>query len=1234
LDDKILDLFKSLFEKMLDWFVGPFQGELKSLKELIFQANMNDTALYYGVFDAKQWEVVKYGMAIIQSLSVGIILVSIIIVGMRISSAGINPSNRTAAIEYLKDFLIVGILFFNLSTLFELIFTVNSIFVTAFQTSNDFMNGNILEQLNPYSQKGPLGTLVIGLIMLGLWMWANFYYMMRTLTLMIFTIMSPLVVALYLIPHTKGITGAFLKEYTGTVFVQSIHAALFWIVASIATADFGIGSVLLYIIFIPLSESIRSLLGMGGQMNDRLTKTAAMFGGAALSGVYGSIKGALNGQSVAQALRGATGQVADKMRGKNGEMDPNNDPKTMLGGAGTDIGSTARAERMLKAGEILSKGGKAVFGAAGAIAGSPMGPMGAIAGSTLGFSTGGAVAGVAGRAGWAGAELVGHRLKEGIKAGWNKGKGLNNAETLADEKLANAIAEDETTNWANQNREEFMKENKARFPDLTDASREQMWQDKVAGKRADFQKDARTKVGELKSIDGQMAKGSALVESATENLTNDWAKKSKNQFMSDYDKNHPLPAEATEADIIKHNQNKNAAWQQALSGKRNSFNDIAKQAVSKLSGQGIDPILSKDDFTKQISAEIGSTLGGGEKEGALALQAALGTVKGLKANGKTLAKATVDHLTNDWARNNKANFNNSFDANNPIPSNASEADLIQHKQNKTAAWQQAVEGKRKQFSSIADKAIESLSPNPSNTSAGSYINKEAFAKEVGLGVSAINGTGERESMQAVKAATSSVKGASLYSMKAVNTEYLQNHLASQKAGEAKDGYIQRQMQEKGMSKEQAVKSWDTTGRQQAFETSLDNVQQSMPQNLKLDHAIVKSSVGRGLASVGGGLLTGTIQASGIPSGIQQASSFISDTKLGVGIKSLPQGIKTGFENRSPFQNPVTATVGAIGEGMKLSFNTAKEHSAQNVIGKQIGFKNTVAFATGIVGGVRGYRAGANYASGGTTNTQLYGLKGFNPYNNAVNEQVSEISQIQQMAQTVTGPNGQPMIASGAVRMVTTRQQTVIQVKDKSGRVQTVSRIGSGDSGLRNGQTIYQDLTIQDGQFAPESNVYQEDSAGGRITSSRRINVNPNRIVANRNKPSSPRVVKDVQSYNQLVDSGQYYLQDAMKDMDNIKMVIDRSRSYLVGQKDGNNYRISQYGPGDTRLNIDEVITRTCEERNNKLVLSATDDSYTSSLKPIDLSPDKLAPHRPPNKRNITRHKNEVTRNKSFTGSLG
>lgn len=1357
MNDKILDLFESLFGNMLEWIIGPFV-DLYTWNELIY--GKAGEVKYFGVFNEAQWGVVAQGMAVMQSLSVGFILISIILAGMRISSAGINPSNRTYALEYFKDFIVVALLFFNLSTIFELIYSVNEMFVLSFSSAKEIMEGGIKEQVEPFIKQGVLGGLIIGLVMLGLWLWANFYYMMRTLTLMILTIMSPLAVAFYLIPQTKGITVGLFKEYVGTVFVQSVHAALYWIITSIATGDFGLGSILLYMIFIPVSESIRSLLGLGGQMNDRLTKSAAMFGGAALTGVYGSIRGALSGQSVAQSLRGAAGQVADRMKGKNGETDPDNDPKTMLGGAGTDIGSTARAERMLKAGEILSKGGKAVFGAAGAIAGSPMGPMGAIAGSTLGFQTGGVIGGVAGRAGWAGGEFVGHRIKEGLKSGWNKGKGIKNAESLADEKLANSIAEDETTNWANQNKEEFMKDNKEKFPDITDASREQMWQDKVSGKRGEFLNQARTKVGELKSLDGKMAQGSDLVQSATDNLTNNWAENNKDQFMSDYDKNNPLPAEPTEGDIIKHNQNKNAAWKQALEGKKNTFNDIAKQAAEKLSGKSnIDSMLNKEDFSKQISAEVGSALGGGEKEGVIAVQAALGSVKGQMAQGSKLAKATTDNLTNEWAKNNKDQFMRDYESNNPLPPNATEADLLKHNQNKTSAWQQAVEGKRKNFSNIADKAIEKLKPHsdpniskdefisqvgnniasvigvdkkdgvvavqaavgslkgqmvqgtkiakattdhltsewankheapfmknyedinpvppnateaqlvqynqskssawqqvvegkrkqisdiagkaieslnvsPSNTSAGSYISKEAFAKEVGLGVASVNGIGERESIQAVKTATNSVKGASLYSMKSVNTDYLQNHLASQRAGQEREGYVQTQMQQNGMTKDQAVKSWETTGHQKAFEKNLDSLQEKMPHNLKLDHAVIRNSPIRGAAALGGGIATGVISATGIPQGIKQTSSFISDTKLGTGIKAIPLGFKTAWDNKDVYQNPVTATVGAIGSSVKFGIEQAKSHTAQNVIGKQIAFKDAVAFTTGIVGGVRGYRAGATYASGGTTNTKQFGLKGFNPYNNAVNEQVSEISQIQQMAQTSTGPNGQQMVASGALRMVTTREQTIIQVKDKSGRIQTVSRVGSGDSGLGKGVTLFQDLTIQDGQMAPASNVYQEDSGGGRITSNKRINVNPNKLVANRNKPNNPRVVKDVQSYNQLVDSGQYYLQDAMKEMSNIKMVVDRNRSYLVGQKDDNEYRISPYGPGDTRLKVEEVITRTCEARNSKLVLAPSDDSYTSSQKPMDLSPEKLAPFRPPNKRNINRKQNDAVRNKSFTGSLG
>lgn len=1082
--------------KVLGWFVGPFK-DLDTFIDLIY-GNSKD-AKYYGLFTDTQFGVVAQGMAVMQSLSIAVILISIILAGMRIASSGINPSNRTYALEYFKDFVIVALLFFNLSTIFELMFTVNSFFVTSFSSAKDIIDGDIVKQAETFSKQGVLGGLVLGLCLLGLWIWANFYYMMRTLTLMILTIMSPLAVALYLIPQTKGITGGLFKEYAGTVFVQSVHAALYWIISSLAGADnAGIGSIIMYMIFIPVSESIRALLGLGGQMNDRLSKTAAMFGGAALAGVMGSVKGALSGQSVTQALRGAAGQAVGKATGKGGEGEA--ESNGFLAGAGTDIGSTARAERMLKAGEITSKMGKAVFGAAGAIAGAPMGPMGSIAGSTIGFTAGGVVGGVAGRAGMASAEAIGNRIKAGAKAGSEKYKGIKNAESLADEKLANTLANDETTKWANDNKESFMKGVKERFPDITEAAANQMWDKEVASKHGEYLKTAKQNVGQIKTDSGQQAKSSELVGATVNNLTNDWANKNKDSFMRDFDANNPLPTNATEGDILKHNQNKGDAWKQAVSNKRDAISNIANSAASKL-GFGTSPDIS-------------------------------------------------------------------------------------------------------------------------------FVNKDDFAKEVGNQVGSVMGIGGREGVLAVKGATSAVKNASLYSGKSVNTDVLTNQLAALKTNNAKEGFISSRTENGQVTEQAATKEWEQTKAPALFKQNLSKLSSSpsnggIPKHIPLDHAIIGNSVVKGAGAVLGGVASGTFAASGIG----EVSKFVSDTKVGHGIKAGVVGAKVAWNNRDLTQSAVTAGVESVGAGISQGWQQGKAHVADNVVGKQVGFKNAVSYTAGVVGGVKGYQVGAKYAAGGPQNSKAFGLKGFNPYNNAVNNQVAEISEIQQMVETVQLPNGQKEISSGAIRMATTAGQTVIQVRDKSGQLQTVSRIASGNSKLRKGETIYQDLTIQDGQFAPTSNVYSEDSGGGRIQSTRAINVNPNKIVANRNSNKNPRMVQEVQSYNQMVDSGQYYLNDAMKEMSDIQMVVDKNRSYLVGSKEGKQYRISPYGPGDARLSDEKEIIRTCEVRNRQLVVSQTED-YTSSLQPKDLVP-KTAP----NKRNVMRRQNDLTRNKTLTEPL-
>lgn len=1416
MNDKIIGLFEALMKKMLEWTIGPFK-DLNTFNELIF-GNTGD-AKYYGTFTESQFGVIAQGMALMQSLSVAVILISIIMAGMRIASSGINPSNRTYGLEYFKDFIIVALLFFNLSTIFELIYTVNSMFVSTFSTAKDILDQGIAKKAEGFSAQGVLGGFIIGLCLLGLMIWANFYYMMRSLTLMLLTIMSPLAVALYLIPQTKGITGGLFKEYTGTVFVQSVHAALYWVVASLAEFDnAGISSIIMYMIFIPVSESIRSLLGLGGQMNDRLSKTAAMFGGSALMGVAGSVKGALNGQSVTQALRSATGQITGKGKGKGNEGEPGDDPKALLAGAGTDIGSTAKANRMLKSGEILSKAGKAVFGSAGAIAGSPMGPMGSVAMSTVGFNAGGVVGGVAGRAGMAGAELIGNRLKAGAVAGANKFKGIKNAESLADEKLANTLADDETTKWANENKDEFMKQNKERFPDIDAQARNKMWDKEVASKRNEFLEKARGVVGEMKSSNGKHSQATELVKSTVDGLTKDWEKNNKDQFMKDYDQSNPLPVNATKDDILQHNQKKEAAWQNTLANKKQAISDIASKAASKL-GNGVSHSLvdkeeavssltndwakeNKADFMKNYDAKNPVSPNASQSELLNHNQAKenawrqaisnkkqeySGLISGISpnlVNGKsTIDKVqAVNGLTNDWAKNNKSDFMSNYDAKNPLPLNASQEEVMKHNQAKESAWKQTVEGKRQAFSGIVskispsnDKGNASIStekfvngltndwannnkadfiknydlnhPLPTNASHAdiskhnqaregawqqavdsqkqvfnglvskiapstgksmlnreqtvngltndwanknkadfmsnydvknplssnatqseitqhnqaregawqqvvegkrqsfqktmsglpskqvssvsanhSFINKEDFANEVGKQIGTVLNIGNREGISAVKNATNDVQTASLYSGKSVNTPYLTNQLASIKTNQAKAEFISAKKENEKMTEQQAIQEWNTRA-PEVFKNNLASLAKpqsegGLPKHIPLDHSIIGNSKVRGVGAVIGGVGAGLVGASGI----KEVSQFMGDTKAGHFFKSIPVGTKLAWENRDVTQSVVTAGVESFGSGIKHSWAEGKAHVAENVIGKQAGFRNAAAYTAGIVGGVRGYKTGGTWAAGGPENTKAFGLKGFNPYNNAVNNQISEVADIQHMAQTVMGPNGQQMIAKDAIRMVTTASQTVIQVKDKSGQLRTVSRLASGDSSLKKGETIFQDLTLQDGQLAPISNVYSEDSGGGRIPSSRTINVNPNKIVANRNSRKNPRVIEDIQSYNQLVDSGQYYLKDAMDEMANIEMIVDRNRSYLVGNKDGKQYRISPYGPGDARLTPDEVKIRTCEVRNRQLVVSPTED-YTSSLQPKD-----LVPQAPPNKRNILRQQNDKMRNKAFVSS--
>lgn len=1115
--DKIVSIIASLIAKLWEWFYYPFR-DLHSFKSLIY-GKSGDVNLAFGIFSSNE---IKYiyepGIEITSVLGAIAIIIGIIFYGMRFASNGVNPSNRTQFLEFLKDIIIVGILFANLSFFYQLILSVNYSIVDLFNNSNK----ELIELKNTIDDgPGVLGNLVINLCLLGLSVWANFYYMMRKLTIMLLVILGPFMIALYLIPQTRGITMGWIKELVGTISVQAIHAFLYWAVAIMSIGESGISGIILYIIFIPVAEALKHLFGLGGQMHGVMNKAGAMMGGAALMGMAGSIKGALNGKSVGETIRNLAGRRTGNGEGAEGEG-----KKGILANAGTDIGSTSNAEKMLKAGEIFSKAGKAAFGSAGAIAGSVMGPMGSIIGATAGSQAGGFVTGLAGRTGMAAGTFAMNRLQKGMKGFKDGSKGILNAENKASEKLANSIADVQTGEWAKENKDKFMKDMKERFPDAHESSINGLWDKELSGKKAEFLENARSTIGDIRKQSGNRANAKSLVNAATKNLTKDWAKNNREQFIKDFDKNSPLPANASEMEKQAHAQRREAAWNQAVNQKQNDFNSAATNVASSLT-------------------------------------------------------------------------------------NGSDQNL-------------------------------------------SFINKDKFSEALARTISG-NATPSRGDMQSVRNAVKGVKQEQLFSGKTMNRPFLTSQIASNETNRQRNAFIQGEISN-GSSAEVAEMKWNDQA-PSVFASNLKNIEQTMPKNFSLDNRIIQNSGARFTGAVAKGITSGIVSASGI----KEASKFMADTKAGAFLTTsvsaiganlssarvdggiirntlspLAQGISGGIQNRSIKEVMVGASNAASGfketaikpitQGLIEGSNAAGSHVASNVIEKQAGFKNGVAFASGIVGGVNGYRRGASI-----------GMK-INPYNNAVNSQIREVSQIAHMAESIQDSHGNSIISSGAIKLVTTNDQSYIQVRDKTGHNQIVSRFGSGDSSLRKGEVIYQDLNVMNDSLVHGSSAYRLDSGGGRVPLNRQINVNPNQLLGNRNTPNSPRVVQEVQSYNQQVDSGQFFADDIAATAKNIRMVVTKNNSFLVGEdSNGKDYRLSPYGRGDARLSDVQVREVECTIRNRKIVKGDYFykdengnplDNYTSSLTPSDLVPTRQ------NKRYIHRAQGELMRNKSLVDSLG
>lgn len=989
--DFFFDLVGELFGYIYQWIITPFK-DLHSLPGLIFGKGTSNTVLRtFTPIEASQ--IYTKGITTSSILAGFLLLAGIVIWGIRISKNTFNPNNRTALIEFLGDMLIVAIVLSNINMLYQFLFTINNGVVTLFEGAYNVQIAELSDEIT--NDAGDvLGLLIINLCIFCLSIWANFYYYMRKLTLMLLMCLGPIMVVLYMIPSTRNVTFTWLKELFGTIIIQGIHAMVFWFVALMAVGQDlqVIPSLLLYIVFIPVSESIRGLFNFGGQTHNGLSRAAAYSGLSALGNVYKVAKSAMDGNSsLSDRLRNA-GQRLAKGEGLSGAA------KALGSNKGTDIGTSSLAEKVFKAGDITSKFGKAAFGMAGAIGGATLGEKGSDKLASIGYSAGGKIGGFTGRAG-ALAIAQGKKGLDSFKTGFNNSK--NGNQNLANE-VVDKYAESEMNNWALQNKDQFMEDQRKRFPDATNESLENKWQGRLAEKKEAFKNNARPLVEQMMKENGKLGNSDRLANKVSEDLTKDWAKNNKDDFMKNYANSNPIK-EGESTGEYKNRMNQ--AWNNTLSQKGSEISDKA-MSIAKSEGKGLPgSYINKGQFANKMANEM-----------------------------------------------------KSIDGNNSYFSTAKQA-----------------------VGKVASGSV--LSSNPKDGLNTGYITQ-----------------------QMAHAKTESDKQAYL----------------SQNPG----GSAEWKTKESGVfSQNLAQISSNMPKRVPASSLSLPKMQLSQPNTVALQFA---------------------------------------------------QNVASGFQNvGSDVANSVSSTIGNVAEVASILSGNAVELTKEQATQKQLAFKNAVALTAGIVGGVKAYQGAANVA-----------MK-VNPYNNAVNQSVAEVSDITQMAQKTS--NGH--VASGAIQLVTTPNESYIQVRDHSGQTQVVSRRGSGDSSLQEGQVVYQDLQINNNTMTPQkvngvrSSAYMLDSGGGKVLTNKELNINPNELVGNRSM-QAPKVV-EVEAFNQQVDQGQFHIDDIVGNTENLQMILEKGRSYLVAtdSNSGESYRVSPYGKGDARLSTGQIVQVAASIVHKKVVIN-------------------------------------------------
>lgn len=1130
LADKAWNIVSGLFKSIYDSITAPFRT-FKSFKTLVF--GKEDSDLVYNTFRPNEVaDAIAPGVAYMSYLVGFILMFGIIYMGIKIATGALNPSNRTMFIEYIRDWLFVAVVLFNLGFFYEMVFMFNGAIIS-------ILKGDLIKNLNDsltpeMSDSGIVGWIIIGLFMLGITIWANWYYLMRKITLMILMVLGPIFIALFVFPSTKKITLAWFREFFGTVMIQSVHAVTIWIIATLAqgsTESFFSGTpvievALMYLIVIPAGEAVRGLFNLGGDSANNISRFGAMAGMGALAGIGASIKSMRDGTGLVDALRNG-GNAA---KGAGG-VDPETGAEKAVGnGTGPISGTDQRASRMMRAGEITSKAGKAVFGIGGSIAGAATGRNGALIGAGIGVATGATLGGAAGRLGYAGMDLAKNGLEK-AKNGLNQGIDGFSDEQEADS-IADSLATKQTDEWAKANKDAFMEKQKSLNPELANNPKalEKMWQNKLGEQRKAFKQQNKDMLLAGK-MDPNYAKASDLAESmAQEKLAQDLKENGRDAFVSKLDKD--MPQEQVEK-----------AWQQEkdrrLSGFRKEANAVAKKVTGN---KPLDSYIDKDQFLAAYSANEMDKVDAGKDQ--FLQNYATKNPTATKADGEQAWKAHRENQA-DKINTSAGRISSKTPSIADVavgPDSARASDLIESAAgDMTKAWvtknvglevekqwstkvnekrgefKQQAEANTAEWAKANEQSIKAslLEENPNRTPAqldqafgkvvqGKLSENLNAAKQQGDAWAAANQKSFKH--QATQEALSSPKWADAKKQEfAKNVDYVANAVKPVTGDNSVGAIVNKQDFAKALEGHRIEQAKQSFGKANGL------------QGAQLDKAFEEKGIGRVIQQEVRGSV-GSMPQMNISKGfanrealaVQYASQMTDNwAKANYSQFEKDFGQNPQFANLKgqDYQNTLQAEWGKAVQGNYNKNITDANKVIANNSGNGVVLPDNVG---GLIAGVKGFTTGFADGAGISSNARqakqeafeqlppaekmlqhrnkvayrhgvLSGVNGYqkgarkammnNPYMDEYMDGALELGDIAKMAktETVNLPNGETInrVAKGAVQLIVEKDRSYVQVQKQNGEVQTVSHYGAGDSSLQDGQTLFKDYTIDDsGHLAP------------------------------------------------------------------------------------------------------------------------------------------------------------------------